>query len=141
MVHSTDAIFNAFAAFAKFCIDKKEVPYFEYDSTKIDKFFYNMKEEYPKEFEMVSFNTTGHQPFSEVVSQAKMDMLTCGYLYSLGINFNPHFVSKAFLTDFEKIKNKKIYLDIAEKLYNEFGCDVNRNLEKRTEFKSLEDLH
>jgi hypothetical protein len=139
MVHSTDAIFNSFTAFAKFCINKNEIPYFEYDSAKIDKFFYAMKQKYPEEFEMVSFDINGHQPFSKIVSEAKMDMLICGYLFSW--DENPHFISKNALKDFEEIKDKKIYLDVAEKLYNEFGCDINRNFEKRTKFKSLDELH
>jgi hypothetical protein len=141
-IHSTDAIFNSFAAFAKFCIDKKEIPYFEDNySGEIDKFFYDMKKKYPKEFEMVWFDTNGHQPFSDTISEAKQDMLTCGYLYSLTPKFNPHIVSKNALEWFESIENKKVYLDIAEKLYNKFGCDESGNLEKRTEFKHLENLH
>ena len=140
-IHSTDAIFNTFSAFAKFCIDKKEVPYFEYNSTKIDKFFYDIKQEYPKEFEGVRFNTDGPQPLSHTINENKVNMLTEGYLFSLSPKFNPHFVSKNLLKYFEKIKNKEIYLDVAKNLYNEFGCDLNGNFEKRTKFKSLENLH
>jgi hypothetical protein len=139
MVHSTDAIINSFTAFAKFCIDKKEIPYFKYNSAEVDKFFYDMKKEYPKEFKMVSFDTNGHQPFSDITSQAKMDMLTCGYLFSWG--FNPYFVSKNVLKNFEEIKDKETYLGIAKELYEKFGCDESGNLKNRTEFKSLERLH
>lgn len=141
MVHSTDAIFNTFTAFAKLCIDKKEIPYFEYNSADIDRFFYDTKKKYPKEFKIVEFDTNGHQPSSDTVSRAKMDMLICGYLFSLAPRFNPHFISKDALEWFEKIENKETYLNIAEKLYNKFGCDVGGNLKKRTKFKSLEELH
>ena len=139
-VHSTDAIFNSFAAFAKFCIDKKEIPYFEDNySGEIDKFFYDMKKKYPKEFKMVWFDTNGHQPFSDTVSEAKQDMLTCGYLYSW--DFNPYFVSKNALEWFEEIENKEVYLKIAEKLYNKFGCNKNGKIGEHTKFTSLEKIH
>ena len=141
-VHSTDAIFNSFAAFAKFCIDKKEIPYFKDNySGGIDKFFYDMKKEYPKEFKMVRFDTNGGPPSSATVDEAKLDMLTCGYLYSFAPRFNPHFISKDILKYFEQIEDKKAYLDIAEKLYNEFGCDENGNIGKHTNFRELENIH
>jgi len=141
MQNNPDAIFNSFAAFAKFCIDKKEVPYFWNDSAKVDSFFYNIKQKYPKEFESVLFDTNGHQPFSETVSDAKSTMLTCGYLFSLTPRFNPHFVSKNLLKYSEKVEDKEVYLDVAKRLYDKFGCDINGNLEKRTNFESLENIH
>jgi hypothetical protein len=141
-VHSTDAIFNSFAAFAKFCIDKKEIPYFvDNYSGEIDKFFYDMKKKYPKEFKMVWFDTNGGPPSSKTVSEAKSDMLTCGYLYSLTPRFNPHIVSKNALKWFEEIKDKEIYLNIAEKLYDKFGCDENGKIGEHTHFKGLENIH
>jgi len=108
---------------------------------KIDKFFYDIKKEYPEEFKMIRFDTNGHSPSSKIVSEAKMDMLICGDLFSLGINFNPHIVSKQILEDFTEIEKKEIYINIAKKMYNEFGCDMNGNHNKRTKFSSLEDLH
>lgn len=140
-VHSTDAILNSFAAFAKFCIDKKEIPYFMWNSTEMDKFFYNIQKKYPKEFKMVWFNTNGHCPFSEIISEAKSDMLTCGLLYSLAPRFNPHFISKDILKSFNGYENEKAYLNVAEKFYNEFGCDEKGSIGKNTKFDSLEDIH
>jgi hypothetical protein len=139
MVHNTDAIFKVFAAFAKVCIDNEEVPYFRYNSAQIDSFFYDMKKKYPEEFKMVSFNTNGHQPFSDAVSETKMDMLTCGHLFSWG--FNPYFVSKNVLKYFDEIKDKETYLDMAKELYNKFGCDANGNIGKHTQFNKLEKMH
>jgi hypothetical protein len=142
MPHSTDAIFNSFAAFTKFCIDKKEIPYFMYNWGKINPFFYNMKEKYPKEFEMVYFNTNSEIPFSDSISQAENDMFICGLLYSLTPRFNPHFVSKGILKYFKKkIKNKKAYMDIAEKFYNEFGCNKHGDVGKHEKFTKLEDIY
>jgi hypothetical protein len=140
-IHSTDAIFDSFAAFAKFCIDKKEVPYFLDNWGNINSFFYNMKKKYPKEFKMVSFDTNGHQPFSDTVSEAKSDMLTCGYLFSLTPRFNPHIVSKNALEWFEEIKDKEVYLNIAKKLYDKFGCNQSGNIGEHTKFNGLENIH
>lgn len=140
-VHSTDAIFNSFAAFAKFCIDKKEIPYFKYNSAEMDKFFYDMKKKHSEEFKMVAFDTNGQQPSSDTVSEAKMDMLTCGYLYSLAPRFNPHLISKDILKYFEDTENKEKYTDIAKRLYDKFGCDENGNIGKHTGFNSLEKIH
>jgi hypothetical protein len=107
----------------------------------VDKFFYNIKKEYPKEFKMVWFDTNGGSPSSDIVSQANSDMLICGYLFSWAPRFNPHFISKNALERFEEIKNKETYMKIAEKLYNEFGCDENGNIGKHTKFNSLEKIH
>ena len=141
MVHSTDAIFNSFSAFAKFCIDKKEIPYFMHNSAEMDKFFYDMKKKYPKQFKSVGFDTNGQQPSSNTVSEAKMDMLICGYLYSFAPRFNPHFISKNMLKDFEQIEDKKIYLNIAKNLYKRFGCDENGKMGEHTNFSELENIH
>jgi len=141
MPHSTDAIFNSFTAFAKLCIDKKEVPYFLYDPAKIDSFFYEIKQKYPKEFERVIFDINGHRPVSKIVNQAKNDMFLCGNLFSLSPRFNPHLVSKDILIYLEKVENKKVYIGVAEKFYKEFGCDIRGNLEQRTSFESLEKLN
>jgi hypothetical protein len=140
-IHSTDAIFNSFSAFAKFCIDKKEIPYFMHDSNDIDKFFYDMKKKYPKEFKMVDFNTNGGKPSSYTISEAMSDMLTCGYLFSLTPRFNPHIVSKNALKWFEEVENKEAHLNIAKKMYNKFGCNQSGNIGEHTKFTSLEKIH
>lgn len=139
-VYSTDSIINSFAAFANFCISNKEVPYFKYDSIEVDKFFYDMKKEHPREFEMVSFNTNGHTPFSQDVDDAKMMMLTCGYLYSLSIKFHPHIISKRALKEFNKIENKEIYLKIAKRFYDKFSCNMDGDVGKHTNFKNIEEI-
>lgn len=140
MPHAEDPIINSFAAFANLCKDNKEKTYFKYDYEEVNKFFYEMKQEYPKEFEMVLFNTNGHQPFSETIDDAKMMMLTCGYLYSLGVKFNPHVISKKSLKEFDKVKDQEIYLDIAKRFYDKFGCDENGESGKHTKFNSLEEI-
>ncbi|HPD81966.1 MAG TPA: hypothetical protein PK357_02600 [Candidatus Pacearchaeota archaeon] len=141
-VHSTDAILESFSAFAKFCIDKNEVPSFNDDySAKMDGFFYRMKKKYPKEFEMVWFDTNGGPQTSKTISEARSDMLKCGYLYSFSPRFNPNFISKDILKDFNRYKKVEAYMDIAEKFYNEFGCDQSGNIGKHTKFTSLEEIH
>jgi hypothetical protein len=140
-IHSTGAIFDSFSAFAKFCIDKKEIPYFKCPPMGMDKFFYDMKKKYPKEFKMVTFDTNGQEPSSDAVSRANSDMLTCGYLYSFAPKFNPHFISKNALEWFEDVENKEKYIDVAKKLYEKFGCDENGKIGKHTKFNNLEDIH
>ena len=140
MPHAVDPIINSFAAFANLCIDNNEKPFFKYDSSEINKFFYEMKQEYPKEFEMVGFNTNGHTPFSNEVDDAKTMMLICGYIYSYSPRFNPHVISKKSLKEFDKIKDQEIYLDVAKRFYDKFGCDKNGEVGKHTKINNLEDL-
>lgn len=139
MVHATDPIINSFAAFAKLCIDQKEIPYFKYDLEKLNQFFYDIKKEQPEKFKMVGFDINGPQPSSRIIDEAKIDMLTCGYLFSWG--FNPYFVSKNAIKEFDKIEGREIYLDIAKKFYEKFACDERGNIGEHTKFRNLERLH
>lgn len=140
MVHSTDPIINSFAAFANLCKENKERPYFKYDYEEVNKFFYEMKQEYPKEFEMVLFNTNGHSPYSKAIEDANGTMFLSGYLGSYAPRFQPHFVLEKALEKFNEIENQEIYLDIAKRFYDKFGCDERGEVGKHTKMKSLDDL-
>jgi hypothetical protein len=140
MPYAIDPIINSFAAFANICITNNEKPFFKYDYEEMNKFFYEMKQEYPKEFEMVFFNTNGCQPLSNTIDEAEMDMLICGYMYSYSPRFNPHLISKEALKRFNELEDSEIYLDIAKRLYDKFGCDENGNIGKHTKFNGLENI-
>lgn len=43
-------------------------------------FFYNLKMQQPKRFERLTFDTNGHSPYSEDLSDIFFDFLLCGKL-------------------------------------------------------------
>jgi hypothetical protein len=53
MVYKTDAIKYVITSFAETCIGKNEIPCFVRKPVEIDKFFYEIKKNFPEQFSLV----------------------------------------------------------------------------------------
>lgn len=123
--------------FTKFCIERREHTYF--DRRKLQNFLYKTKKEFPKilgelHFDGYNYSDDAEQELSNLVGSRMME--------SIGLDFHPHELSKGLLSLSGEIdpKYKTDLEKIAEKFYNEVGCNRRGEIEKHSRFNSIDDI-
>lgn len=132
--YEEDPIICTLACFTKLCFDKKERPCFKADLIKIDKFFYEIKEEFPEQFENVRFDTNGHTPLTEDTSHIFRVLMSAGKLYCWNYHYDPYEMGKGMLYKVKKINpnEKNNYEKIANSFYEKLSCDMNGRIGKHS---------
>jgi len=111
--------------FAKICDEKNELPAFDMQELKV--FFYKVEKDYPRIFENLK----------EGAREEELDTFTMsGIIQSINPQYHPHFISPGMSRIWEK---KGIYkeidkdiIEIAQRFYNEAGCNLEGIVGKRT---------
>ncbi len=113
--------------FAKICDEKKEFAGF--DKNKVKGFFYKIEKDYPNIFDSMTERTLEDELSGFGITSI---------IQSINPRYHPHFISpgmsKVWFKRHEKeYKNHdKDFMEIAQKFYNEVGCNFRGELGKRT---------
>jgi len=60
----------------------KEMGIKSLDNLDVQNYFFKKKQNNPEKYERLNFDTNGHEPYSETVSNIVSDFLTSGILYT-----------------------------------------------------------
>jgi hypothetical protein len=115
---------STLVCFTKLCDDKNEIPCF--NGREMNKFFYRIEKEYPKLFEDRLTSDIDEEVFTFKVSRI---------LQSISPDFHPYLMSRGSgLIIYEKNKDKyeKEIYEVAQKFYDELGCDLEGKLGAHT---------
>jgi hypothetical protein len=129
-----NSVIKLMAVFADLCSEKREVAYF--DRRGLISFLKKSKEEFPEILHNVDFHPVYDS--SEEVDNEMFNLIVSGLLCSWGTDFNPHQILRGISHYSKKIpkEEKNCLRGLAEKMYDELGCDERGILGKHTQIKN-----
>jgi len=113
--------------FSKICDERNEFPGF--DMERVEEFFYKIKKDYPKVFSSMT---------EETIERELSNFRITGTVQFVGPRYHPHFVSPGMSKAFDRLyndefrENQKELEEIAQRFYDEVGCNFKGELGKRT---------